>query len=128
MNGQADLNLPSNFIGSYRTRRVKNAGNRWMSSASLTRTRAHLVLKNSNLANKTIPRKRVPRDLSWQMITEIGRQQTKYIGRKQIHPETKPVFGDEPHHFELERRERRERTEKADTDTEHERLVNTRPV
>lgn len=64
MNGQADLNRPSNFIGSYRTKRVKSVGSRWMSNANLTKTHVHPVLKNSNLANKTIPRKRVPRDLS----------------------------------------------------------------
>lgn len=118
MNGQADLNLPLSFIGSYRTRRVKSAGNRWMSNASLMKTHAHLVLKNYNLANRTIPRKRVPRDLSWQVVTEIGGQQTENIGRQQINPETKPVFRDELHHFELERRERRERTEETDTESE----------
>lgn len=51
MNGQTDLNRQSNFIGSYQTRRVKNADSTWMSSVSRMRTRAHHVLKSCNSLN-----------------------------------------------------------------------------
>lgn len=51
MNGQADSNRQSNFIGNYQIRRVKNADNIWMSSVSLMKTHAHHVLKSFNSLN-----------------------------------------------------------------------------